>query len=422
MIFIIIFIISLFYLMINKLNKQYKPNFVDTLLKSLSNKFDENNKFDNILAEIFKKLQNNGDKRLKYIQEFKQYRNSFVKSISENLDDCKEYLKLLDELQNKNKTLSETNKRLNSLTNKMNIIIKENKLNVYEIMKNKKILLEESIKQLNYEIQVIKNKLQEIIKKLNIEEVEKIREKQNETLKQMGRLANDTGTKLENKVKNLIISKINDPTLKIIQNIKFHDKNKNLFAEFDLMIIKLDEKDPINNPVKILKVFEVKHNANNITESFYQHKKQLEIIANSDEIINGYVNKQIYKFSKKSFDDFEITKYLYFAVGYPDDFIIFPYPYSSKIVNYLISKFTTIPTIEEVYFKTLTNQKIILNQDFDINKLIEVKNFEKLDEISKQIINELLNSLIIETEQKLEDVLELYKKNDKSNHIIKISA
>ena len=29
--------------------------------------------------------------------------------------------------------------------------------------------------------------------------------------------------------------------------------------------------DPINKPVKCLQVIEVKHNANNITESFYQH-------------------------------------------------------------------------------------------------------------------------------------------------------
>ena len=76
--------------MFNKLNKQ--PNFVDTLLKSL-----ENNKFDNILAEIFKKLQNNRDKRLENIQEFKQYRNSFVNSISENLEDTKQYLKSCSE-------------------------------------------------------------------------------------------------------------------------------------------------------------------------------------------------------------------------------------------------------------------------------------------------------------------------------------
>ena len=398
--------------MFNKLNKQ--PNFVDTLLKSL-----ENNKFDNILAEIFKKIQNNRDKRLENIQEFKQYRNSFVKEISENLDDSKEYLKLLEELQSKNKILIETNKRLDNLIIKMNIILKENKLNVYEIMKNKKVLLEESIKRLNEEIQNIKDKLQNIIKKLNIEEVEKIREKQNKTLKQMGKLANNTGTELENKVKKIIELQINDPTLKIIQNVKIHDKNKNLFAEFDLMVIKLDENEP-DNPVKVLKVFEVKHNANNITESFYQHKKQLEIIANSDDLIKGYVNKQAYKFSKKSFDDFEITKYLYFAVGYPDDFIVFPYPYSSKIVNYIISKLTTIPTVEDVYYKALTNQKIILNQDFDIIKLMEVKDFEKLDETSKQIINKLLQSLIIETDQKLKDVLELYKKNGNSDHILKI--
>ena len=411
-IFIIIFIISLSYLMFNKLNKQ--PNFVDTLLKSL-----ENNKFDNILAEIFKKLQNNRDKRLENIQEFKQYRNSFVNSISENLEDTKQYLKLLDELQSKNKILIETNKRLSSIVIKMDIILNENKLNVYEIMKNKKVLLEKSIKRLNEEIRNIKDKLYNLQKKLNIEEVEKIREKQNETLKQMGKLANNTGTELENKVKKIIELQINDPTLKIIQNVKIHDKNKNLFAEFDLMVIKLDENIP-ENPVKVLKVFEVKHNANNITESFYQHKKQLEIIANSDDMIKGYVNKQAYKFSKKSFDDFEITKYLYFAVGYPDDFIVFPYPYSSKIVNYIISKLTTIPTVEDVYYKALTNQKIILNQDFDIIKLMEVKDFEKLDETSKQIINKLLQSLLIETDQKLKDVLELYKKYGNSDHILKI--
>ena len=413
-IFIIIFIIYLFYLMSKKLNKQYQSNFVDLMLNSL-----ENNNFDNILAEIFKKLQNNGDKRLEYIQEFKKYRNLFVKSISENLNDSIEYLKLLDKLQNKNKILYETNKRLDNITIKMEDILKENNLKVYEIIKNKKVILEESIKQLNKEIQVIKNKLQEIIKKLNIEDIEKIREKQNKNLKQIGKLANNTGIELENKVKNMIVSKINDPTLKIIQNVKIRDKIKNLFAEFDIMVIKLDENEP-DNPVKILKVFEVKHNANNITESFYQHKKQLEIIANSDENIKGYVNNQVYNFSKKSFDDFEITKYLYFAVGYPDDFIVFPYPYSSRIINYLISKFTTIPTVEDIYYKALNNQKIILNQDFDIIKLIEVKNFEKLDETSKQIINKLLNSLIIDTNQKLKDVLELYKNNGNSDHILKI--
>ena len=49
----------------------------------------------------------------------------------------------------------------------------------------------------------------------------------------MGKIANNTGADLENKVKSLIESKINDPTLKIIQNVKFHDKIKNLFAEFE---------------------------------------------------------------------------------------------------------------------------------------------------------------------------------------------
>lgn len=412
-IFINILMISLFYL-ITKSNKK-ELDFVDTMLKSL------NYNFGNIFCEIFKKLQKNGDKRLEYIQEFKQYRDLFVKSISEHLDECKEYLKLLDKLKEKNKLLKDTNKKLNSLINKMEIIFKENKLKVYEIMKNKKNLLEKSIKQINEEIQNIKNKLQEIIKKLNIEEIENIREKQNEYIQQMGKIANNTGADLENKVKSLIESKINDPTLKIIQNVKFHDKIKNLFAEFDLIVIKLEDNDPLK-PVKILKVIEVKHNANNITESFYQHKKQLEIIANSDEIINGYINNQSYKFSKGSFDDFEITKYLHFAVGYPDDFIIFPYPYSSKIINYLISKFTTIPTIEDVYYKLRkqNNNNIVLYQDFDINNLIEVKDIEKLNNPSKQIIKDLLNSLKINTDQKLQDILELYKNNGYSDHIFKI--
>lgn len=412
-IFINIFMIFLFYLIIKSNKKEL--DFIDTMLKSLNYNFGE------IFCEIFKKLQKNGDKRLEYIQEFKQYRDLFVKSISEHLDECKEYLKLLDKLKEKNKLLKDTNKKLNSLINKMEIIFKENKLKVYEIMKNKKNLLEKSIKQINEEIQNIKNKLQEIIKKLNIEEIENIREKQNEYIQQMGKIANNTGADLENKVKSLIETQINDPTLKIIQNVKFHDKIKNLFAEFDLIVIKLEDNDPLK-PVKILKVIEVKHNANNITESFYQHKKQLEIIANSDEIINGYINNQSYKFSKESFDDFEITKYLHFAVGYPDDFIIFPYPYSSKIINYLISKFTTIPTIEDVYYKLRkqNNNNIVLYQDFDINNLIEVKDIEKLNNPSKQIIKDLLNSLKINTDQKLQDILELYKNNGYSDHIFKI--
>ena len=92
------------------------------------------------------------------------------------------------------------------------------------------------------------------------------------------------------------------------------------------MVIKLDENTP-NKPVKILKVIEVKHNINNITESFYRHKKQLEILSKSDTIINGYVNDKVYNFSKVSFDNFEITKYLYFAVEYPKDFVVLPYPY-----------------------------------------------------------------------------------------------
>jgi len=419
---IIIFIFCINYMIISKINKDLnKIDFVDYMIKSL-----ENNNFDETLSEILKKLKTNKDKRLKYIQKFKQHRDLFVNSIIENLDECKQYLKLIDELQIKNNILYNYNKRLNKLNIKIDLILKENNLKVYDIMKNKKDILEKNIIQLNEEINIINVNIQNIIKKLNIEEIEKLRIKQNEYFKQMGKLANNTGLHLENIVKQLIETEINNSSLKIIQNVKFHDKNKNLFAEFDLMVIKLDENESNNKPVKCLKVIEVKHNANNITESFYHHKKQLEIISDSDEMINGYVNNQVYKFSKKSFENFEITKYLYFMVGYPDDFIVFPYPYSSKIINYIISKFTTIPTIKEVYEQLLNNkkennQKVILTQDFDINKLIEVKNFEKLDDVSKQIINSLLDLLIIDTNLKLKDVLELYKNNGYSDHIIKIN-
>lgn len=424
MIYIIVSIIFSFlfsFLIYKKFYRKIKNNvstnsiFIDELIETL-----ENNSFGKILGIILEKLQNKDDERITCIQGFKQYRDLFVKNISENLVDCKQYLKLLDDLQEKNNAYNQTKKRLDQIVIKMNVILQENKKNVYDLMNVKKVLLEEKIAELTVEIKSIQQKLQEIIVKLGIEEVEKLRTKQNIYIKQMGKSSKDIGDQYEDIVYDYYKNEITDPSIKIIRNVKIRDKVQNIFAEFDLMVVKLDEQDPINKPVKVLKVIEIKHNVNDITEAFYQHKKQLEIISKSDKTIKGFSDNQAYNFSKLSFEGFEITKYLHFAVSYSDDFIITPY--SSKIVNQIISKITTIPSIEDVYCKMLVDKQenLVFNQDFDIAKLIETKDITQLDVKSKQILDTLISMLVKDPENGIISILKLYKNNGYSDHIIKI--